>query len=121
MMRRVAPRAALHKEFVSGGTRRNLDWIRSHLQTAMAELLLLADAQTSGGFLIAGELPGVPVIGELVPPTDHLLIVREPRSDSGRALLPQPGRGVVNRLWRLSWLDTGPGDLICSQVLVHPP
>jgi selenide,water dikinase len=31
------------------------------------ELLLLADAQTSGGLLIAGEIPGSPVIGELVP------------------------------------------------------
>ena len=31
------------------------------------ELLLLADAQTSGGLLVAGELPGHPVIGELVP------------------------------------------------------
>jgi selenide,water dikinase len=31
------------------------------------ELLLLADAQTSGGLLLAGEIPGAPVIGELVP------------------------------------------------------
>ena len=31
------------------------------------ELLLLADAQTSGGLLVAGEMPGAPVIGELVP------------------------------------------------------
>ena len=31
------------------------------------ELLLLADAQTSGGLLIAGEIPGYPVIGELLP------------------------------------------------------
>ena len=30
------------------------------------ELLLLADAQTSGGLLLAGEIPGAPVIGELV-------------------------------------------------------
>ncbi len=29
--------------------------------------LLLADAQTSGGLLVAGELPGAPVIGQLVP------------------------------------------------------
>jgi selenide,water dikinase len=33
-----------------------------------AELLLLADAQTSGGLLVAGELPGHPVIGELIAP-----------------------------------------------------
>ena len=31
------------------------------------ELLLLADAQTSGGLLVAGEVPGHPVIGELLP------------------------------------------------------
>jgi selenide,water dikinase len=29
-------------------------------------LLLLADAQTSGGLLVGAELPGHPVIGELV-------------------------------------------------------
>ena len=32
------------------------------------ELLLLADAQTSGGLLVAGELPGHPVVGELIAP-----------------------------------------------------
>jgi selenide, water dikinase len=55
---------------VSGGTRRNLDWVRPHLAAdgvAEDELLLLADAQTSGGLLIAGEIPGHPVIGELLP------------------------------------------------------
>ena len=31
------------------------------------EALLLADAQTSGGLLLAGEIPGAPVIGEFVP------------------------------------------------------
>ena len=30
-------------------------------------MLLLADAQTSGGLLVAGEVPGYPVIGELIP------------------------------------------------------
>jgi selenide, water dikinase len=30
-------------------------------------LLLLADAQTSGGLLLAGEIAGAPVIGEFVP------------------------------------------------------
>jgi selenide,water dikinase len=30
------------------------------------DLLLLADAQTSGGLLVAGELPGCPVIGHTV-------------------------------------------------------
>jgi selenide,water dikinase len=40
------------------------------------EALLLADAQTSGGLLIAGEIPGAPVIGELVARTEHTIIVR---------------------------------------------
>ncbi|KRE73486.1 MULTISPECIES: selenide, water dikinase SelD [Micrococcaceae] len=60
-------REALRDGFVSGGTRRNLDWVRPHLQTAPGitedDLLLLADAQTSGGLLVVGELPGHPVIG----------------------------------------------------------
>jgi len=63
-------RDALAAGYVSGGTRRNLDWVRPHLDAAgvdESELLLLADAQTSGGLLVAGELPGHPVIGELVP------------------------------------------------------
>jgi selenide,water dikinase len=62
-------RAALRDGYVSGGSRRNLDWVRPHCATSVPddELLLLADAQTSGGLLVAGELPGYPVIGELVP------------------------------------------------------
>jgi selenide,water dikinase len=64
-------REALRDGYVSGGTRRNLDWVRPHLDAAGVtedELLLLADAQTSGGLLVAGEIPGHPVIGELLPP-----------------------------------------------------
>ena len=55
--------------FVPGGSRRNLDWVRPHLVSDgfdELELLLLADAQTSGGLLIGGEIGGSPVIGELV-------------------------------------------------------
>jgi selenide, water dikinase len=63
-------RAALRDGFVSGGTRRNLDWVRAQLQSAPNfsedDLLLLADAQTSGGLLVVGELPGHPVIGYTV-------------------------------------------------------
>ncbi|NEE02055.1 selenide, water dikinase SelD [Phytoactinopolyspora halotolerans] len=63
-------REALADGYVSGGTRRNLAWVTPHLDPGRAddaELLLLADAQTSGGLLVAGEVPGHPVIGELVP------------------------------------------------------
>ena len=61
---------ALRDGYVSGGTRRNLEWVRPHLRTSSAvadeELLFLADAQTSGGLLVAGEVPGYPVIGHTV-------------------------------------------------------
>jgi selenide,water dikinase len=61
----------LHKlARASGVTRRNLDWVRLHTDPGdlpEAEQLLLADAQTSGGLLVVGEVPGYPVIGELVP------------------------------------------------------
>ncbi|MGH3904893.1 MAG: selenide, water dikinase SelD [Pseudonocardiaceae bacterium] len=71
-------RAALADGYVSGGTRRNLDWVRPHLTASVSEdeLLLLADAQTSGGLLIAGEVPGAPVIGALVPHQKWLIKIR---------------------------------------------
>ena len=65
--------------YISGGTRRNLDWVRPHTRLDSIdelEALLLADAQTSGGLLVAGEIPGAPVIGELVPRREHLIVVR---------------------------------------------
>lgn len=61
---------ALAGGYVSGGTRRNLDWVRPHLATGPSitedDLLFLADAQTSGGLLVVGEVPGYPVIGHTV-------------------------------------------------------
>ncbi|WP_030171000.1 selenide, water dikinase SelD [Spirillospora albida] len=63
-------REAVRDGYVSGGTRRNLGWVAPHTDFGAAgehTRLLLADAQTSGGLLIAGEIPGAPVIGELVP------------------------------------------------------
>ncbi|MGH3889799.1 MAG: selenide, water dikinase SelD [Pseudonocardiaceae bacterium] len=70
-------RQALADGYVSGGTRRNLDWVRPHIAASVGEgeLLLLADAQTSGGLLVAGEVPGAPVIGELVPRGENLITV----------------------------------------------
>ncbi|MDQ6839674.1 MAG: selenide, water dikinase SelD [Actinomycetota bacterium] len=65
---------------ISGGTRRNLDWVRPHTSFGAGiddlEQLLLADAQTSGGLLVAGEVPGAPVIGELVARRDTVIEVR---------------------------------------------
>jgi selenide,water dikinase len=81
-------RESLAQGYVSGGSRRNLDWVRPHADLTDVpedEALLLADAQTSGGLLVAGELPGYPVIGRLVParPDGVTLVVR--RADRGRA------------------------------------
>jgi len=71
-------RDSLEQGFVPGGSRRNLDWVRTHLDAHVDEdeLVLLADAQTSGGLLVAGELPGHPVIGELVQAGEFPLVVR---------------------------------------------
>lgn len=71
-------RAALADGYVSGGTRRNFDWVRPHVDLSAIgadEALLLADAQTSGGLLLAGEIPGAEVIGELVPRGEHTIVV----------------------------------------------
>jgi selenide,water dikinase len=72
-------RAAARAGHMPGGSRRNLEWVLPHTDTGGAseeDLLLLADAQTSGGLLVAGELPGAPVIGELVPRGDSVLVIR---------------------------------------------
>jgi selenide,water dikinase len=72
-------REALADGFVSGGSRRNLDWVRPHSDLSAVdegEALLLADAQTSGGLLLGGEIDGSPVIGEFVPRQDAVVIVR---------------------------------------------
>jgi selenide,water dikinase len=72
-------REALNAGYVSGGTRRNLEWVSPHADLSAVdedEALLLADAQTSGGLLIAGEIPGAPVIGHLEPRGDHTIVVR---------------------------------------------
>ncbi|MGI3784603.1 MAG: selenide, water dikinase SelD [Janthinobacterium lividum] len=73
-------RDALRDGYVSGGTRRNLDWVRADLDARPGvdedELLLLADAQTSGGLLVVGEIPGAPVVGETVAAGEHGIVVR---------------------------------------------
>ena len=74
----AAARESLARGHVPGGSRRNLEWVRPSLRSTVAEdeLLLLADAQTSGGLLVAAELPGYPVIGELLPAGEAPLVVR---------------------------------------------
>ena len=61
-----------------GGSRRNLAWVAPHADFGGLddeELLLLADAQTSGGLLVVGEVPGAPVVGELVPRWNTVIAV----------------------------------------------
>jgi selenide,water dikinase len=73
-------REAVREGYVSGGTRRNLDWVSNgHTDFGRASeetRLLLADAQTSGGLLVAGEIPGAAVVGELRPAGDRALLIR---------------------------------------------
>jgi selenide,water dikinase len=64
---------------VPGGSRRNLDWVAPHADFGDLPddiLVLLADAQTSGGLLLAGEIPGATVVGELITRTGPAVIVR---------------------------------------------
>ncbi|MGW5330841.1 selenide, water dikinase SelD [Streptomyces sp. NPDC004014] len=72
-------REAVRDGYVSGGTRRNLEWVAPHTDFGATDAdtrLLLADAQTSGGLLVAGEVPGAPVVGELVPRGEHSIVLR---------------------------------------------
>jgi selenide,water dikinase len=72
-------REAVRDGYVSGGTRRNLEWVAPYTDFGDTDLhtrLLLADAQTSGGLLVAGQIPGAPVIGELVPRGPHSIVLR---------------------------------------------
>ena len=71
-------RDAVAAGFVPGGSLRNLEWVRPHLVPAVAddELILLADAQTSGGLLIVGEVPGYPVIGRTTAGPEAVITIR---------------------------------------------
>ena len=70
---------ALRAGYVPGGSRRNLDWVAPNADfgnLSEEQLILLADAQTSGGLLVAGEIPGAPVIGHLIERAGPAIIVR---------------------------------------------
>ncbi|HUC58873.1 MAG TPA: selenide, water dikinase SelD [Streptosporangiaceae bacterium] len=72
-------RKAAQNGHIPGGSRRNLAWVAPYSDFSCLsdeELLLLADAQTSGGLLVAGEIPGAPVIGELVSQSNTILKVK---------------------------------------------
>ncbi len=67
-------RSSMAEGFIPGGSRRNLAWVQDSLGDQLQfaagiseeEQVLLADAQTSGGLLVVGEVPGYPVIGHTV-------------------------------------------------------
>ncbi|PAT04756.1 selenide, water dikinase SelD [Corynebacterium sp. NML 150383] len=70
-------RDTLAQGFIPGGSQRNLDWVRPHVDADGVneeELLLLADAQTSGGLLVIGEVPGYPIIGETTGGTGRVRV-----------------------------------------------
>jgi selenide,water dikinase len=72
-------REAARDGYISGGTRRNLDWVGKAADLSGVDeqtALLLADAQTSGGLLLVGEIPGATVIGEIVLAQEHAIVVR---------------------------------------------
>ncbi|BCL16361.1 selenide, water dikinase SelD [Micromonospora sagamiensis] len=72
-------REAVRDGYVSGGSRRNLEWVSPWTDFGRVgedDRLLLADAQTSGGLLVAGELPGATVIGELLSRGERMVVVR---------------------------------------------
>jgi selenide,water dikinase len=71
-------REAVRDGYVSGGTRRNLEWVGAAADLSKVDeqtALLLADAQTSGGLLLVGEIPGATVIGEIVLAREHAIVV----------------------------------------------
>lgn len=71
-------RDAAQEGYIPGGSRRNLDWVRPNLRSEVdeTELVLLADAQTSGGLLVVGEVPGHPIIGHVETAGEAGVVVR---------------------------------------------
>src|SRR5690625_5091227 len=71
-------KSAAANGFIPGGSQRNLAWVRPHVETSLGddELILLADAQTSGGLLVVGEVPGYPVIGHVEEAGEAPVVVR---------------------------------------------
>jgi len=68
---------AAQSGYVPGGTYRNLEWISASTDWGSVDevsRVLLADAQTSGGLVVAGNVPGIR-IGELVRRRSKAIVV----------------------------------------------
>ncbi len=76
---------------VPGGSRRNLDWVDPKLDRVEAseiDVLLLADAQTSGGLLFGAEPPAAAAAVERLLSTGHqAAVVGDVRAGDGRLRL----------------------------------
>ncbi len=84
-------RALAEAGCVPGGSRRNLDWVGPRLDTGEADevdVLLLADAQTSGGLLFGAEPPGAAAAVERLAASGHrAAVVGEASTGTGRLRL----------------------------------
>ncbi len=81
-------RALAEDGYVPGGSRRNLDWVAPHLDTGAVDeltVLLLADAQTSGGLLFGAEPHRARrAVGELVATGHQAAVVGRAVAGGGR-------------------------------------
>jgi len=87
-------RELIEAGFVSGGTRRNLEWVSSRLDRGAVDdvtLMLLCDAQTSGGLLFGAEPDAARAAVERLRDTGHdCAVIGEAVRGRGRLRLDAP-------------------------------
>jgi selenide,water dikinase len=79
------------RDAVAGGTRRNLDWMRSRVEPGGVDdvtALILADAQTSGGLVFgAAPAPAAAAVAELTEAGEPATVIGAARPGTGRIIL----------------------------------
>jgi selenide,water dikinase len=84
-------RELVHRSAVAGGTRRNLEWMRSRVELNGADeatALILADAQTSGGLVFgATPEPAAAAVIELTEAGVPATVIGVARPGTGRVIL----------------------------------
>jgi selenide,water dikinase len=84
-------RELVHRSAIAGGTRRNLEWMRSRVELNGADeatALILADAQTSGGLVFgAAPEPAAAAVAELTEAGVPATAIGEARPGTGRIIL----------------------------------